>query len=97
MKIAEVKVFVTGPRKSESEEKPTYRHSWLVETEIANPMSIHEEYRPKRSLWLPSWGRVIVQVIADDGSYGLGESSGGNATAEIIAGHLKQFLIGKKC
>jgi L-rhamnonate dehydratase len=95
MKISEVKVFVTGPRKSETKEVPTYRHSWLVETEIANPMSIHEEYRPKRSLWLPSWGRVIVQVIADDGTYGLGESAGGNATAEIIVRHLKQFLIGK--
>ena len=95
MKIAEVKVFVTGPRKVAATTDTTYRHSWLVETEIANPMSIHEEYRPKRSLWLPSWGRVIVQVIADDGTYGLGESSGGSATAEMIAGHLKRFLIGK--
>lgn len=96
MKIAEVKVFLSGPQKGIEDLDAKYRGSWLLETEIANPMSIHAQYRPKRSLWLPNWGRMVVQVIGDDGSYGLGESSGGGrASAEIIAGHLKQFLIGK--
>ena len=96
MKIVEVKVFLTGPRKGGERAESADEHAWLSETEIANPMSIHAEYRPRRSLWLPTnWGRTIVQVIADDGTYGLGESTGGRASAEIVAGHLKGFLIGK--
>ena len=95
MKIAEVKVFLTGPSKSNPDKDAKNKGAWLSETEIANPMSVHAEYRPTRSLWIGMGGRTIVQVIAEDGTYGLGESAGGRASAEIIAGHLKKFLIGK--
>jgi L-rhamnonate dehydratase len=94
MKIVDVKVFMSGPCKSGEPE--SQERSWLSETEIANPMSIHPQYRPRRSLWgTNDWGRTIVQIVADDGTYGLGESAGGRASAEIIASHFKKFLLGK--
>lgn len=95
MKIAEVIVFLTGPSKSNPDKDAKNIGDRLSETEIANPMSVHAEYRPTRSLWNGMGGRTIVEVIAEDGTYGLGESAGGRASAEITAGHLKKILIRK--
>lgn len=98
MKIADIKVYLTGPYKKGEPPVQHYRinPSWLSRTEIANPMSIHPEFRPRREMWLGMGGRTIVQVIAEDGSYGLGESAGGRASAEIIAQHFKKLLVGRQ-
>ena len=98
MKITDIKVFLSGPYKNGEPPVQNYRINpkWLSTTEIANPMSIHPEFRATRDLWLGNGGRTIVQVIAEDGTYGLGESAGGRASAEIIAGHFKKLLIGRQ-
>ena len=88
MKIADIKVFISGPYKKGQPPAQKFRidPSWLTQIEVANPMSIYPDFRPRRDLWFGMGGRVIVQVFAEDGSYGLGEGSGGRAAAEIIAG-----------
>jgi L-rhamnonate dehydratase len=98
VKIVDIKVFLSGPNKKGEPpaDQQKSNSSWLSRTEIANPMSIHPEFRPYRELWLGMPGRTIVQVIAEDGSYGLGESAGGRASAEIIAQHFKKLLVGRQ-
>ena len=105
MKITHVNVYVTGKSKVEAPdhskdvqkgpEKEAKKGSWLSETVIANPMSIHPEYFDRRSLWTGMGGRVIVQIETDAGVTGYGESTGGRGTAVIIKDHLSQFLLGK--
>ena len=71
MKIASVRalrlnmpeqVAVTPPR----------RQPWSVVAEVANPMSRYPKVKRHRSLWLPKWENVWCEVVAEDGTRGLG-------------------------
>jgi L-rhamnonate dehydratase len=64
--------------------------------EVANPMSIYPEYKPRRSLFQPGPGGVSafwVEVQTDKGVTGLGQ--GGTGGGPIVEGHLAKLLIGK--
>ncbi|MBM7567734.1 enolase C-terminal domain-like protein [Paenibacillus sacheonensis] len=99
MKIQDVRVFIVNGGKAHAlllkQGAASEGGSWLSETVIANPMSNYPEYTDRRSSWLGMGGRVIVQIIADNGIEGLGESTGGMATASIIHEHIRRILIGK--
>jgi len=88
-KIVEVKAFIPRAR------DPLYKKSWLNETEIANPMSIYEEYKAKRDSWGKNClSRFLAEVTTDGGLVGYGMGMGGEATCAIIEKHLKRFLLG---
>ncbi|MGQ9647911.1 MAG: L-rhamnonate dehydratase [Thermodesulfobacteriota bacterium] len=88
-KIVEVKAFISRDK------DPLYKKSWLNETEIANPMSIYEEYKAKRSSWgKNSLSRFLTEVTTDDGFVGYGIGIGGEAGCVIVEKHLKRFLLG---
>lgn len=99
MRIQQVRVFIVNGAKAHArqvrEGSAAPGGSWLSETVIANPMSNYPDYFDRRSSWLGMGGRVIVQIIADNGLEGLGESTGGMATASIVHEHLRRILIGK--
>jgi L-rhamnonate dehydratase len=70
--------------------------SWLIDTEIANPMSCFPDYKKKRSSWMRSMTTIIVKVITDEGQYGLGWVGGGKqAPATIIKDVFKELLVGQ--
>ena len=64
--------------------------------EVANPMSIYPEYKPRRSLFQPDPGKLggfWVEISTDKGVTGLGQ--GGTGGGAIIEGHLAKLIIGK--
>lgn len=72
------------------------RGHWIIDTPIANPMSIYEAYKDSRVSWgINALGGVIVEVELEDGSTGVGISTGGEPACFIIERHLKRFLVGQ--
>jgi L-alanine-DL-glutamate epimerase-like enolase superfamily enzyme len=70
--------------------------SWIIDTEVANPMSIFPEYRQKRSSWMDKMTTVLVRVTTESGIEGLGWVGGGKvAAASIIRDVFARLLIGK--
>ncbi|MDE2820398.1 MAG: L-rhamnonate dehydratase [Chloroflexota bacterium] len=72
------------------------RGHWIIDTPIANPMSIYEGYKDSRVSWgINALGGVIVEVELEDGRTGVGISTGGEPACFIIERHLKRFLVGQ--
>lgn len=105
MKITKVRVYVAGKaqiplneagRASLKYEDREYDSAApLPEKIIANPMSIYPEYIANRASWMGMGNRVFVQIETDEGISGLGETTGGKATAAVIKEHLSYFLLGQ--
>jgi L-rhamnonate dehydratase len=56
-----------------------------IDGQIATPMSVYEEYRATRSSFgLNALGTVVVEVEADDGTVGVGTSTGGPPAAWLV-------------
>ena len=69
---------------------------WIIDTPIANPMSIYDAYKDSRVSWgINALGGVIVEVELEDGRTGVGISTGGEPACFIIERHLKRFLVGQ--
>jgi L-rhamnonate dehydratase len=68
-----------------------------IDGQIATPMSVYEEYRATRSSFgLNVLGSLVVEVEADDGTVGVGVSTGGPPAAWIVDRHLARFVEGKR-
>ena len=69
---------------------------WIIDLPIANPMSVYEEYKAKRTSWgINALGTVVVEVELDDGIIGIGCSIGGEPACYIIEKHLSRFVEGQ--
>lgn len=96
MKIKSVQAFairndiVGGPATSR-ERQP----SWLVDAEVAGPMSRYPRFKKLRSTWRPEWPSVGCVVIADDGSYGFGATRYGTPVIAIVNEHIGPLLVGE--
>lgn len=73
------------------------REPWSKDAEVANPMSRFPAYKRHRSLWMPKWGSVWVQAIAEDGTYGLGTTGFGRPVAAVVDDHFGPLLAGESC
>lgn len=68
-----------------------------IDGQIATPMSVYEDYRATRSSFgLNVLGTVIVEVEAEDGTVGVGVSTGGEPAAWLVERHLARFVEGKR-
>jgi len=76
---------------------PARRPGWAQQAEVANPMSRYPKVKRHRSLWLPKWEGVWCKVTAEDGTFGLGQTTNGRVTAAIIEDHLGPQLVGEDC
>ena len=84
--IAEVRAYIFGDDNQEKESgggadchKQAKGH-WIVDSDIATPMSVYEEYRASRSSWgIDAVGSVVVEVELTNGMIGVGVSIGGDA------------------
>jgi L-rhamnonate dehydratase len=60
-------------------------------------MSVYPEFRATRSSFgLDVLGTVVVEVEAEDGTVGVGTSTGGPPAAWLIENHLSRFVEGKR-
>jgi L-rhamnonate dehydratase len=72
-------------------------HGHWIDGQIATPMSVYEEYRATRSSFgLNVLGSLVVEVEAQDGTVGVGVSTGGPPAAWIVERHLARFVEGKR-
>ncbi len=95
MKIKDVSTWhLRAPNRFRSEPK---RSSWVVEAEVANPMSRYPKYKRHRSSWMPKWENLWVKITADDGTWGLGCTSYDRPVATIIDDHFAHLLVGEDC
>jgi L-rhamnonate dehydratase len=68
-----------------------------IDGQIATPMSVYPEYRATRSSFgLNVLGSVVVEVEAEDGTVGVGVSTGGPPAAWLVEKHLARFVEGKR-
>ena len=94
LKITDIKIVSTRPRKP----YPTYKPAdgaWSTQfVEVANPMSIYPEFKPRRELFaatnVPSF---TVEVTTDKGIKGYG--NGGPGGGQIVTGHLAKLMMGR--
>ena len=94
-RIADVRAYIVDESGGSDYHDQQDGH-WIIDTPIANPMSIYADYKESRASWgINAFGSVIVEVEADDGQVGVGISSGGEPACHIIESHLKRFLIGQ--
>lgn len=96
LKITGVRVVQTRPRRR----PPVYTPapgSWSTQgVEVANPMSIYPEYKPRRSLFMadsPEISAFTVEVTTDKGIKGYGR--GGAGGRAIVEHHLTKLLLDK--
>ena len=69
---------------------------WIVDSDIANPMSVYEQYRASRSSWgIDAMGSVVVEVELTNGMVGVGISIGGDAACFMVEKHLSRFVEGQ--
>ena len=63
---------------------------------ISNPMSVYDQYSGPRSTWgIGVHSLIVCEVVAEDGTYGCGITSGGEAGCWIIERHLSRFVEGQ--
>lgn len=100
--IKEVRAFIFSDDDDEKEQgggadchKQAAGH-WIVDSDIANPMSVYEQYRASRTSWgIDAMGSVIVEVELSNGMVGVGISIGGDAACYIVEKHLSRFVEGQ--
>ena len=90
--IKEVRAFIFSDDDDEKQQgggadchKQAAGH-WIVDSDIANPMSVYEQYRASRTSWgIDAMGSVIVEVELSNGMVGVGISIGGDAATSRAA------------
>src|SRR5215469_9348419 len=94
--IREVRAYIIAPGEMGADYHNQSGKHWIIDLPIANPMSVYEEYKAKRTSWgINVLGTVIVEIELDDSTVGIGCSIGGEPACFIIEKHLSRFLIGQ--
>lgn len=62
---------------------------------IANPMSVYDQWHGPRHDWSAPLGHLVVEVIAEDGTSGVGVSNAGEPGCWIVENHLSRFVEGQ--
>ena len=94
--ITALRGYVIDPGESGADYHNQNRGHWIIDTPIANPMSVYEQYKPSRTSWgINALGTVVVEAELADGTVGLGVSVGGEPACYIVERHLSRFVEGQ--
>lgn len=94
LKIVSVRMVDPQPRKALPEFTPSADAWSPFGSEVASPMSIYSQYKPKRSLFMADdLGKPAVEILTDKGIRGIG--FGGPGAGFVIENHLQKLLIGE--
>ena len=98
MKIKSVRaVSVNIPRTPPK--TPARRPNWNTHARRALPINKYPEF-PRMHGAMPGANtreEIWVQVVAEDGTYGLGQCSFGELTAALVDYHFGPLLVGRDC
>jgi L-rhamnonate dehydratase len=93
MHVAAVRALVLAGAGADYHDQP--EGHWIA-GRIATPMSRYEDYRESRSSFgLNVLGTFVVEVEADDGTVGVGVSTGGPPACWLVEHHLSRFVRGQ--
>ena len=96
LKITGLRLVNVKPRKPYPAFKPA-PGAWSTQfVEVANPMSIYSEFKPRRELFFPEPGKVpsfTVEITTDKGIVGYG--NGGPGGGPVVVDHLAKLLVGR--
>ena len=96
VRISEVRAYVMATGEMGADYHNQTGSHWIIDLPIANPMSVYEEYKAKRTSWgINALGTVLVEVELNDGTVGIGCSIGGEPACYIIEKHLSRFVEGQ--
>jgi L-rhamnonate dehydratase len=94
--IREVRAFIIDPGEAGADYHNQGKGHWIVDTPIASPMSVYDEYKYNRTSWgINALGTVVVEIELDNGMIGVGTSIGGDPACYIIERHLSRFIEGQ--
>jgi L-rhamnonate dehydratase len=94
--IREVRAYVIEPGEAGADYHNQQRGHWIIDSPIANPMSVYEKYKASRASWgINALGAVVVEVELEDGTVGVGTGTGGEPACFIIERHLSRFVVGQ--
>ncbi|MGI8785356.1 MAG: L-rhamnonate dehydratase [Acidobacteriota bacterium] len=94
--IREVRAYIIDPSEMGADYHNQQGSHWIIDLPVANPMSVYENYKAKRTSWgINALGTVVVEVELDDGTVGIGCSIGGEPACYIIEKHLNRFVEGQ--
>jgi L-rhamnonate dehydratase len=94
--IREVRAFIIDPGEAGADYHNQGKGHWIVDTPIASPMSVYDEYKYSRTSWgINALGTVVVEIELDNGMIGVGTSIGGDPACYIIERHLSRFIEGQ--
>jgi L-rhamnonate dehydratase len=97
MKIKSVEVVTVKYPPSPAPRTAPRRPAWVVDDEVANPMSRFPRFKRHRSLYgARQWPGFSVKVTAEDGTWGLGPGAGRPAAA-VISDAFAHILEGEEC
>jgi len=91
IRVVELDIPAIEPRTKER------RPSWNEEAPRGSPMGMYPEWRDAVPAEIPGFGGrpVWVQVVADDGTWGLGRCSFGEPVEALISTHFAPLLEGR--
>ena len=95
MNITDIRILQLNAPQRELKTQPR-RQPWAADAEVANPMSRYPKVKRHRNLWLPRWGGAWVQVVAEDGTWGLAVLNHAPPCIPVVE-HLASQLIGEDC
>jgi L-rhamnonate dehydratase len=93
VRVAAVRALVLAGAGADYHDQP--EGHW-IDGQIATPMSRYPEYRQTRSSFgLNVLGTFVVEVEAEDGTVGIGVSTGGLPACWLVEHHLSRFVEGQ--
>jgi L-rhamnonate dehydratase len=94
-RIADVRTYVPATGREGGDYHAQQGDHWIIDSLIANPMSVYPEYKASRTSWgIDALGGLIVEIETETGETGVGITQGGEPGGLIIDRHLARFLIG---
>jgi len=101
MNITDINLYTvregnTGETGADKEKSQYWGGGWAVEKLIANPMSIYDKYKDKRTAWMgPGQDPFVVELETDNGETGFCANYGGGRYAcDVIDTHFRRFVEG---
>ena len=93
-KIVDVRSYVIDAKGDGGDYHNQEKGHWIVDTDIANPMSSYSEYKSSRTSWgINVLGSILVEIEYSDGTVGISTGFGGVPACYMIEEHFKRFLI----
>ena len=95
--VKQLRAYVIDPAEAGADYHNQQPGHWIVDTYIANPMSVYEPYKASRTSWgINALGTIVVEAELADGTVGIGTSIGGEPACYIVERHLNRFVEGQE-